>query len=127
MQEVTIYTDGACLDNPNGPGGYGAVLVHKKKGKVYKKELSGGFNNTTNNRMELMAVIAALEALKRPCSVKVYSDSKYIVNAINLGWVDKWKKFGWHKDAKRKSRVKNIDLWKRLLVQWIHIMWNLNG
>lgn len=115
MQEVTIYTDGACLDNPNGPGGYGAVLVHKKKGKVYKKELSGGFNNTTNNRMELMAVIAALEALKRPCSVKVYSDSKYIVNAINLGWVDKWKKFGWHKDAKRKSRVKNIDLWKRLL------------
>lgn len=115
MKEVTIYTDGACLNNPDGPGGYGAVLLHEKNGKKYKKELSGGFENTTNNRMELMAVIVALEALKTPCKVKVYSDSKYIVDAINLGWVDKWQRFGWYRDAKRKSKAKNVDLWKRLL------------
>ncbi|MDQ2086608.1 ribonuclease HI [Herbivorax sp. ANBcel31] len=115
MHEVIIYTDGACLNNPYGPGGYGTVLLHERNGKKHKKELSGGFNNTTNNRMELMAVIVGLEALKKPCSVKVFSDSKYIVDAINLGWMDRWKRFGWYKNAKRNARPKNIDLWKRLV------------
>ncbi|TYQ15764.1 UNVERIFIED_CONTAM: RNase HI [Acetivibrio alkalicellulosi] len=114
MHQVTIYTDGACLNNP-GPGGYGAVLLHNKNGKEIKKELSGGFSNTTNNRMELTAVIVGLEALKAPCTVTVFSDSKYIVDAMSLGWVSKWKRFGWYKGPKSKERPKNIDLWKRLL------------
>ncbi|KXZ39273.1 RNase HI [Alkalithermobacter thermoalcaliphilus JW-YL-7 = DSM 7308] len=115
MNEVIIYTDGACLGNPDGPGGYGAVLVCKIGDKEYKKEISGGFDKTTNNRMELMAAIVALEALKKPCNVILYSDSKYIVDAINLGWVKKWKENSWYKDAKKKEKAKNVDLWKRLL------------
>ncbi|OPJ55815.1 ribonuclease HI [Alkalithermobacter paradoxus] len=115
MDEIVIYTDGACLGNPDGPGGYGAVLICKIGDKEHKKELSGGFNKTTNNRMELMAVIVALEALKRPCNVTLYSDSKYIVDAINLGWVMKWKRNSWYKDAKKKEKAKNVDLWIRLL------------
>ena len=104
MSTIEIYTDGAAKGNP-GPGGYGVVL---RSGK-HEKELSNGFFFTTNNRMELLAVIVALESLKRKRSqVSVYSDSKYVVDAINKKWVDKWKKRLWLK-------VKNIDLWKRLL------------
>ena len=100
---VNIYTDGASRGNP-GPGGYGAVLISGK----FRKELSEGFRETTNNRMELLAVIIALEALKQPCQVQVFSDSKYVVDAIEKGWV-----FGWvKKDFKDK---KNPDLWQRFL------------
>jgi len=106
LKKVSIYTDGACRGNP-GPGGWGAILLH---GDV-SKELSGGEASTTNNRMELMAVISALEALKMPCEVELFTDSQYIVNAINLKWVDSWKRMGW----KRKGgEVKNPDLWVRL-------------
>lgn len=101
---VEIYTDGAASGNP-GPGGYGVVL---KSGK-HRKELSGGFRKTTNNRMELFAVIIALEALKKPnCNVTVYTDSKYVSEAFNAGWIERWKR----KDFKK---VKNPDLWNRLL------------
>ena len=107
MEKVTIYTDGACSGNP-GPGGWGAILMHGDR----KKELSGGEKLTTNNRMELLAVITALEALKKPCEVTLYSDSKYVVDAVNLGWLRQWKRAGW----KRKTGpVKNIELWERLL------------
>jgi len=106
MKEITVYTDGACSGNP-GPGGWGAILIY---GTV-KKELSGGDRLTTNNIMELTGVITALEALKEPCSVTLYTDSQYIVNAINQNWLDSWQRNGW----KRKSgELKNIDLWKRL-------------
>lgn len=115
MEQVQIYTDGACLKNPDGPGGYGAVLLLRKNGQLFEKELSGGYANTTNNRMELMAVIVGLEILKRPCQVEVFSDSKYIVNAMNQGWVLKWKSAGWYKSRKSKKRPANIDLWKRML------------
>jgi len=104
-KEVTIFTDGGCEPNP-GVGGYGAVLMY---GRHYK-ELSGGFRLTTNNRMELYAVIAALEALKEPCKVKLYSDSKYLVEAVTLGWVGRWESKGWRK-------TKNPDLWKRISEQ----------
>ena len=85
MNDVTIYTDGACSGNP-GPGGYGVVLQSGK----YEKEISGGEPNTTNNRMELMAVIVGLKALNRPCNVTLYSDSQYVVNMVKLGWMEKW-------------------------------------
>lgn len=112
--DVTIYTDGAARGNP-GPGGYGAVLHYRDgNGTLHAKELSQGFERTTNNRMELLGAIAALEALKAPCRVTLYSDSQYVVNAFNQHWVDGWLKRGW-KNAK-KEPVKNIDLWKRLLV-----------
>jgi ribonuclease HI len=106
---ITIYTDGACSGNP-GPGGYGAVMLdaHGRR-----KELSAGFRNTTNNRMELLAVIVALEALKMPCDVTLYSDSQYVVKAIEEKWLVNWQKRGWKKSD--KSPVLNIDLWKRLL------------
>ncbi len=111
--EVSIYTDGSARGNP-GPGGYGAVLrCTLPDGRLHEKELSQGFECTTNNRMELMAVIAAFEALKRPCVVTVYSDSQYVVNAFNQHWVDSWKARGW-KNTK-KEPVKNLDLWHRLL------------
>ena len=97
MKNVTIYTDGGCIRNPNGPGGYGAVLLFERDGIEYKKELKGGYNNTTNNRMELKAVIEGLKALKENCNVVLYSDSQYIVNAINLKWVEKWQSFDWYK------------------------------
>lgn len=113
MQQVTIFTDGSARGNP-GPGGYGAVLQFRDKaGELHELELSQGYERTTNNRMELLGVITALEALKRPCSVMVYSDSQYVVNAFNQHWVDGWLKRGW-KNA-QKQPVKNVDLWKRLL------------
>lgn len=110
---VTIYTDGASRGNP-GPGGYGTVLHYvDSQGNLHAKELTQGYECTTNNRMELLAVIAGLEALKKPCTVKIYSDSKYVVDAFNQHWVEGWLKRGW-KNSK-KEPVKNIDLWKRLL------------
>ena len=108
ISEVTIYTDGACSGNP-GPGGWAAILM---AGGV-KKELSGGERDTTNNRMELMAVIEGLSALKRPCKVDVYSDSAYVVNAFSQNWIEKWIKNGWKNSA--KAEVANSDLWKRLI------------
>lgn len=105
---VTIYTDGACSGNP-GPGGYGAVLLYGEK----RLELAEGFRATTNNRMELRAVIVALETLKHPCKVSLYSDSQYVVNAINQRWLEGWIKRGWRKSNKKP--VENMDLWKRLL------------
>lgn len=121
MTEVEIYTDGACSGNP-GPGGYGVVLKYKE----IIKELSGGCENTTNNRMELMAVIKGLEALKRPCRVTLYSDSKYIVDAMNKGWVKRWQAQGWMRGKDKPA--KNPDLWKRVLelasrhrVKWVWV------
>ena len=111
---VKIYTDGAARGNPDGPGGYGAVLEYvDTKGQLHTKELSQGYKKTTNNRMELMAVIAALEALNRPCSVELYSDSKYVVDAFNQNWIGGWLKKGWKRG--RNEPVKNVDLWQRLL------------
>lgn len=106
MKEVELYTDGACRGNP-GKGGYGAILVYGK----YEKEICGGERETTNNRMELMAAIAGLEALKEPCKVKLYSDSKYLVDAYNQGWVYSWRESGWRRG---KDELKNPDLWDRL-------------
>lgn len=112
--KVTIYTDGAARGNPDGPGGYGAVLQYvDSAGELHEKELSHGYPKTTNNRMELMAVIASLEALNRPCEVDLYSDSQYVIKAFNEHWIDGWIKRGWKK-ADRKP-VLNDDLWKRLL------------
>ena len=108
MKKVTIYTDGACKGNP-GPGGWGCVLVYGK----LEKELSGGEASTTNNRMELSAAIAGLSALKEPCEVAPYSDSKYLVDAFNQKWIENWVKNDWNRG--RSGPVKNIDLWKRLL------------
>ena len=110
---VTIYTDGSARGNP-GNGGFGAVLSFtNSQGKTFTRELSGGYERTTNNRMELMAVIAALEALTRPCDIEVHSDSQYVVNAFNQHWIEGWKKRGWKTAAKKP--VKNVDLWQRLL------------
>ena len=109
MKHVDIYTDGACRNNP-GRGGWGAVLVYGGR----EKEFSGGEAMTTNNRMELSAVIAALSALKEPCEVTLTTDSQYVVNAIEKGWLDSWKNNGWRKSD--KSRVLNVDLWEKLLV-----------
>ncbi len=112
---VIIYTDGACRGNP-GPGGYGTILsTRRKDGSEYRKEMSAGYRLTTNNRMELLAAIQGLEALQRPCEVELYSDSRYLVDAFRQGWVEKWQRFGWHKDVRRKDKVKNADLWMRLL------------
>ncbi len=110
MKHVDIYTDGACKCNP-GPGGWGAVIVYNG----IEKELSDGEAQTTNNRMELMAAISALEALKEPCDVTLTSDSKYMVDSIEKGWVYSWKAKGWKKAD--KSPALNPDLWERLLVQ----------
>lgn len=108
MQTVTIYTDGACRGNP-GKGGYGTVLLYTDaQGQTHRKEFSQGYISTTNNRMELMAVITGAEAIKWPCSLEVYSDSKYVVDAFNQNWIEGWQKRNWKK-------VKNIDLWQRLL------------
>ncbi len=106
-KHVIIYADGGCRGNP-GPGGYGVVLLHGDR----RKELSGGYRLTTNNRMELMAAIEGLKALKRPCKVTLYSDSQYLVNAINKGWLTNWIKRNWIKSD--KAEVKNIDLWQQL-------------
>ncbi len=111
--KVIIYTDGSARSNP-GRGGYGAVLKYTNPaGKTFTSELSRGYAKTTNNRMELMAVIVALEALNRPCDVEVHSDSQYVVNAFNKHWIDGWIKKGWTRG--KKEPVKNVDLWKRLL------------
>ncbi len=111
--KVTIYTDGSSLGNP-GPGGYGVILRYiDPKGKTHNRELSGGFQNTTNNRMELLAAITGLEALIRPCEVDLYSDSQYLVKAFNEHWIDSWVEKGWKRGANHE--VKNADLWKRLL------------
>ncbi|BCS81206.1 ribonuclease H [Caldicellulosiruptor diazotrophicus] len=108
MKEVTIYTDGACSGNP-GPGGWCAILIYKG----IKKVLKGFEMQTTNNRMELKAVVEALKALKEPCKVIIYSDSAYIVNAVNQNWIEKWQKNGWK--TSEKEEVKNTDLWNELI------------
>ena len=110
---VSIYTDGACANNP-GKGGYGIVLMYEdKNGTTHQKNLSKGFELTTNNRMELLAVIDALDSLKTSCNIKLYSDSKYVVDAINQKWLDGWVQKNWKLGT--KNPVKNIDLWKRLI------------
>ena len=108
MKTVTIYTDGACSGNP-GPGGWGAILRYKET----EKELSGGAADTTNNRMELTAVIEALALLKEPCVVELYSDSKYVIDGLSKGWARGWQKRGWIKSDKKPAL--NPDLWERLL------------
>lgn len=108
MKKVEIYTDGACLGNP-GAGGYGAILRYKDN----NKEISGGYENTTNNRMEITAVIEALKLLKEPCNVTIYSDSQYVCNAIAKGWAEKWKSNGWMRN--KKEPALNADLWEKLL------------
>lgn len=108
MKKITIYTDGSCSGNP-GAGGWGAVLIYNGK----EKRISGGENPTTNNRMELTAPISALSALKEPCEVELYSDSAYLVNAFNNGWLNSWQTNGWR--TADKKEVKNADLWQKLL------------
>jgi ribonuclease HI len=111
---VTIYTDGSARGNPNGPGGYGAVIQYvDQSGKLHEREYSQGYKKTTNNRMELMAAIVALEALIKPCNVKLYTDSQYLCNAFNQHWIDGWIKKGWKRG--KNEPVKNKDLWIRLL------------
>ena len=110
MKQVTIYTDGFCLDNP-GRGGYGAVLIYGQ----HRKELLGGYRLTTNNRMELMAAIKGLQALKKPCEVTLHSDSKYLVEPMADGRVKQWQAGGWRR---KKRRIKNVDLWEQLLEGW---------
>jgi ribonuclease HI len=107
MKKVELYTDGACRGNP-GPGGWGAILVYGGK----EKELSGGEASTTNNRMELMAAIAGMSALREPCQIVLTSDSKYLVDAINKGWLASWKRNGWRKAD--KSAVLNVELWQKI-------------
>ena len=112
--EVKLFTDGAARGNPDGPGGYGAVLQFlDSKGNLHEKELSAGYVRTTNNRMELMAAIVGLEALLRPCKVTLYSDSQYLVKAFNEHWIEGWINKGWKRG--KNEPVKNTDLWKRLL------------
>jgi ribonuclease HI len=108
IKQVTIYTDGACLGNP-GPGGYGIILLYQG----HKRELSGGYQNTTNNRMEIMAAIVGLEALKKKCRVTLYSDSEYLVKAMSRGWAKRWQANGWKRNKREKAL--NADLWERLL------------
>ena len=109
-----MYTDGAARGNPDGPGGYGTILSFvDSKGQEHIRELSAGYQKTTNNRMEMMAVIAGLEALNRPCESTVYSDSQYVVKAFNEHWLDGWIKKGWKRG--KNEPVKNVDLWKRML------------
>ena len=120
MKTVTLYTDGACSGNP-GPGGWGAILEFQG----HEKELSGGENPTTNNRMELTAVIQGLKALKEPCIVELYSDSKYVIDALEKGWAVGWKSRGWVKSDKKPAL--NPDLWEQLLslteVHTLHYHW----
>lgn len=120
MKRVEIFTDGACSGNP-GPGGWGAILRYKNT----EKEISGGDAQTTNNRMELMAVISALEMLKEQCEVTLYSDSQYVCNALTRGWAKNWKKNGWMRN--RKEPALNPDLWDRLLALYdkhkVDVVW----
>ena len=108
MKQVTVYTDGACSGNP-GPGGWGAILRYG----AHEKEISGGAASTTNNRMELTAVIEALRLLKEPCLVELWSDSKYVIDALEKGWARSWQKRGWVKGDKKPAL--NPDLWEELL------------
>lgn len=108
MKSITIYTDGACLGNP-GPGGYGVVLLYGDR----RKEISGGYRRTTNNRMELMAAIRGLTALKEPCQVLLVSDSAYLVNAVEKGWARRWRTNGWRRQDKKPAE--NRDLWEAIL------------
>jgi ribonuclease HI len=108
LKKVTLYTDGGCINNP-GPGGYGVVLLYEKK----RKELSAGFRHTTNNRMELLACIQGLKALKYPCAVTLYSDSQYVVNGISKGWAKRWRAKGWMRN--QLDPAENADLWAILL------------
>ena len=108
FRHITIHTDGSCLGNP-GPGGYAAILEYRGQ----ERELSGGFRRTTNNRMEILAVIAGLEALTERCAVTVYSDSRYVVDAIEKDWVKRWQANGWMRN--KRERAVNPDLWERLL------------
>ena len=108
MKTVTLYTDGACSGNP-GPGGWGAILMYGP----HKKELSGGEASTTNNRMEMTAVIEALKCLKEPCIVELYSDSKYVIDSLSKGWAAGWQKRGWVKSDKKPAL--NPDLWEEML------------
>ncbi len=108
LKKVQIYTDGSCLGNP-GAGGYGALLVYGE----HKQELSGGFRLTTNNRMEMMGAIAALEYLDMPCNVDLYTDSQYIVNAMTKGWAKRWQANNWKRNA--KDMAENPDLWQKIL------------
>lgn len=126
VMQVVAYTDGSSRGNP-GPGGYGAVLLYVgPDGVEHRRELCAGYARTTNNRMELLGAIVALEALKRPCVVELHSDSQYVVNAFNQHWVEGWQRKGW-KTAGKKP-VKNPDLWRRLLaamepheVRWVWV------
>jgi len=112
--KVTIFTDGSARGNPDGPGGYGVILrCLDKDGKIFESTRSAGYKKTTNNRMELMGVIAGLEALNKPCDVEIVSDSKYVTDAFNQNWIDNWQKNNWRKSDKKP--VLNLDLWKRLL------------
>jgi len=114
MKNVTIYTDGACSGNP-GPGGYGVVMLFDDaNGKTHRKEMSAGYRQTTNNRMEIMGVIKGLEALKEPCSITLYSDSQYVVNTIEKGWAKSWRKNNWRRSNKEPAL--NVDLWEKVLV-----------
>lgn len=126
MPQVEIYTDGACSGNP-GKGGYGVVIRFKKSdGQYVEKELSEGFLATTNNRMEVLSAIVALNTLTKPCKVRLYSDSKYLIDTIEKRWLDNWQNKNW-RNASKKT-VKNVDLWKRLIeamephdVEWIWV------
>ncbi len=114
VPQVRIYTDGSARGNPDGPGGYGVVLQYTDAaGIMHESERSQGYVRTTNNRMEMMAAIVGLEALRRPCQVELFSDSQYLVRAFNDHWIDRWVQNGWKRSG--KEPVKNIDLWKRLL------------
>jgi len=113
MKEVTLYTDGACSGNP-GPGGYGVVLLFTdSKGTTHRKEFSEGYLETTNNRMEIMGVIKGLEALKAPCKVDLYSDSRYVIDAIEKGWALSWRAKNWMRN--KKDKALNSDLWEQVL------------
>ncbi|MBP3347622.1 MAG: ribonuclease HI [Clostridia bacterium] len=113
MKEIILYTDGACSGNP-GPGGWGCILFYTdNSGVEHKLEMNGGDPDTTNNRMELLAVIEGIKKLNQPCVITVYSDSQYVCNAFNKGWLKGWQKKGWVNSA--KEPVKNIDLWKLYL------------
>lgn len=114
MKRIEIYTDGACSGNP-GPGGWGAILRFRARDKVYEKELSGGEAQTTNNRMEMTALLEALRQLKEPCAIDLYSDSQYVINALEKGWARGWRSRGWKKAD--KSPALNADLWAPLLAE----------
>jgi len=109
-----MYTDGSCLKNPDGPGGYGTIVRFDKNGRLYEKQMAAGYEETTNNRMELMAVIKGFDLIPEKSNVMVYSDSKYVVNAFHKRWIDNWKRINWDRGS-NGGPVKNTDLWKELL------------